>query len=100
MPILGRYEAQQEIARTGLNCIWSAKLLDNPSGRAFALKELRPAVDLVSKDAFQPLVDAFTERAEVQKQLTDARAAHWAPVHEVGKTETGAYFVTDYYPRS
>src|SRR5690348_7571272 len=100
MPIVGRYEAQQEITRTGLTCIWSAKLLDNPSGRTFALKELRPAVEIVSNDAFEPLIDSFLERATVQKQLTDANAAHWAPVHELSRTDSGAYVVTDFYPRS
>src|SRR3954466_12349044 len=100
MPIVGRYEVLQELSRTGLHCIWSAKLADSADDARFVLKELRPAIEVLPGESFQPLVDSFLEQAELLKKLSDVKAQHWPPIHDLGTTERGAYFVTDNYPRS
>jgi hypothetical protein len=45
-------------------------------------------------------VQHFLDGVRIQRQLTDAKAAHWAPIHEFGPVGEDAYYVTDYYNHS
>src|SRR5688500_20374585 len=43
---------------------------------------------------------SFLERARLQQRTADAGNGHWAPVHEMGTSPAGAYYVTDFHPLS
>lgn len=96
MSRFGRYEVVEELYRTPLAVVSRAKL-DGAGEGKYVVKVFAP--QLVSDAARGPAEEAFLERAAVQQKAAQAaRRSHWAPVHEVGRAEDTAYYVTDYYP--
>lgn len=45
-------------------------------------------------------VDDFLDYARVQQNVAASGAKYWAPIYDIGKTPSGAYYVTDYFTRS
>lgn len=42
----------------------------------------------------------FLDIAKLQQSLNEKGAKHWAPIHEVGTSKTGPFYVTDNYTRT
>jgi len=42
----------------------------------------------------------FLDRARVQKSVIASGGRYWAPIHDMGLTAEGAWYVTDYHPLS
>src|SRR4051794_28158565 len=95
--IFGSYEADRQLKSTALETLWTAR----PHGgkakgpAAYAVNCFQPPAiwDEKRKTA---AVEAFLDRARCQQSLRGPKS-HWAVVHEVGKAELGAYYVTDLY---
>ena len=101
MPTYGSFETVSELHRSGLAAVWSARR--SAGGEAvFAVKVAQPDTLIYGREAAAGAVTAFLEQADVQRRAAAAGGAGsaWAPVHESGVHEDGAYLVTDLFNRS
>jgi formylglycine-generating enzyme required for sulfatase activity len=82
----GQFELVEQLDLAGY--VWSArKGADSPPIYAVRFRDAPGKILLAA--------------AEVQKQMSDAKAGGWAPIHDIGRTpKGGAYYVTDAYPWS
>ena len=46
------------------------------------------------------LIEAFLERAQIQKQASAANDSHWARIYHFAKIPDGAFYVTDLFASS
>lgn len=115
----GKYEVVAELNATAHGSVYSAR----PAGavrpgdggglaqgvdavRAFReLREVRYAVKVYNPtgldlDELFWESQSFLERARLQQRTADAGNGNWAPVHEMGTSPAGAYYVTDFHPLS
>lgn len=96
MPTYGRFEILEELQRTALGTVSTARVAGDVVGARFVVKVFDPArMGLLESDA---AIGSFQDRAGAQKLLAERGAQHWAPIHEVKPTADGAYYVADHYP--
>src|SRR5688500_12179751 len=103
MRTFGSYEAVEELSRTAFGAVYSAR----PSGSA--PKPGAPPAHFVKVFAPPALDDAgvragtqtenFLAAARLQQKASSS-SPHWAPVHEIGTSAEGAYYVSSLYPMS
>jgi len=119
----GKYEVVTELYSTPEGSVYSARpvgsrrLGDAASARqgesapvpasrgARELREVRYAVKVynptgLDMDELFWESQSFLERARLQQRTADAGNGNWAPVHEMGTSPAGAYYVTDFHPLS
>lgn len=99
MATYGQYEAVRELSRSGLAAVWAARRAGSADEPVFAIKLCEPDPDVTGADAAAQAVEGFLDQVQVQRRAA-ASGSHWAPVHDSGMVESGAYLVTDLYPRS
>ncbi len=99
MATFGTYETVREIHRSGLASLWSARRAGEGGEPAFAVKACEPDPDIAGPEAARQSVAAFLNQVKVQKEAA-AAGSHWAPVHESGEHASGAFLVTDLFPRT
>jgi hypothetical protein len=98
MSRFGRYEVVEELYRTALATVSRA--------RGTAIGDAKYVVKSFTPPAFAAYDEqdaggeaAFLERAGLQQKVAAERSSrHWAAVHDLGKQNDAAFFVTDYYP--
>lgn len=95
----GRFETVQELARSGPYALHSARLAGEQEVR-FAVKTLDASAYFGDEEAFGRDAAVFLESAAVQRKLAAKENSHWAAVHEQGKTDEAAYYVSDLFQRS
>src|SRR5688572_17071565 len=96
---VGDYDAYEEVARTATTAVWRVRDARSPgedSGGGRVAKVLRPAV-FWEADETARRAREFVDRAKIQEKIA-AGAEHWAPIHDKGGTDDGAFYVTDYSP--
>ncbi len=101
MATFGTYETVREIHRSGLASLWSARRAGAGEGGepAFAVKACEPDPDIAGPEAARQSIAAFLNQVKVQKEAA-AAGSHWAPIHESGEHASGAFLVTDLFPRT
>src|SRR5678815_4277935 len=119
----GKYEVVTELYSTPEGSVYSARPVGSrrPGDAASArpgesapvpasrgpreLREVRYAVKVynptgLDMDELFWESQSFLERARLQQRTADAGNGNWAPVHEMGTSPAGAYYVTDFHPLS
>jgi hypothetical protein len=101
MPIQGRFETMRDLHRGGLVVVLSAREAGGGTEK-FVVKELRLGHGIVPSERIEGLAERFLAGVSVQAAAAKhaGEGGHWAPVHDSGRLEDGAYFVTDLYARS
>src|SRR4051812_38094007 len=112
MERIGQYTIADELSRGPLARVVRARREDG--GKLFAIKIDQSAAratfseDLTgSRTANEPPPlrsddadrKSFLASSDLQRR-TAAVSRYWAPIHEVGDCEEGAYYVTDFYRRT
>jgi hypothetical protein len=98
MAILGRYETVSELFRTGLGTVSTARLAGGETEVKYVVKAVQPGL-MLDEDQSRQESEAFLDAAQTQQKVA-AQSKLWAPVHECGLADDGAYYVTEYYRRS
>lgn len=98
----GNYETVQELFRGGLGSVFSARPAGGTGGPTVAIRTCEPVAEIIGESQAKEAVAHFVAAAEVQRQAaasggTGDGGSHWAPVHEIGETPYGAYYVTDLF---
>ncbi len=96
MPTFGRFETVDELASRGPYAVWSARSAGDAGPPKLAIKSFETLDPLADEQLTESRAKAFLDAAEAQRAL--AGAPGWAGVHDVGRTGTHAYYVTDLYP--
>jgi hypothetical protein len=99
MATYGSFETVAELNRGGLGSVWSARRSGTSGDPTYAIKLCEPDALIYGRDAAGSAVASFLEQAETQRKAAAAGDA-WAPVHESGVQENGAYLATDLFNRS
>lgn len=94
MPTFGRYQTTDEIASSGPFTVYAA--VDGAGGEArFAVKSLRTFDEFADPEILARQAKAFLLAAELQRSMAGAAPQRWAPIHEIGQTAEGVFYVTD-----
>lgn len=104
----GRYEVLDTLCLSPHRAVYTARLLDDPSGgattaaeraRRYCVKVFTPPAP---SDPDEPSWETqyFLDRARTQRHVAASGGRHWAVVHDLGATPQGAYVVVDYQPLS
>lgn len=97
----GSYEAVKELAQSGLGFLWTARRSAAVvEGETYVIKTTEGLALLGDPERLERESTLFMEAANAQVKLVELGAKHWARLHEVGRTDVGAYYVTDMYARS
>jgi hypothetical protein len=99
MPVFGGYETVGQLSPTPFGSVYKARAAGG-SAANFIIKTFSPLGVDESELKKHPDVKRFLGSAELQKLVADSNAKHWAPVHEMGISEAGAYYVSTFYPTS
>lgn len=97
MPRYGNYETGREVYRSGLVVVLAARQADAPGPETFAVKVCHASEDILGSEAARGAVNEFLARAKVQRR---AASPNWAPLHQAGTCDEGAYSVSNLYTRS
>ena len=100
MPVFGGYETVRELYRSGLASASTARKTGGDGADRFVVKAYQPFAAGADPEHIQQELEAFLDGAKAQQKAVAEGAKHWVAVHEVGTVEGGAYFVSDYHPRS
>ena len=100
MLVFGKYETTRELYRSGLASSWAAKKVDAEGGENFVVKSFMAFAVDADEDQVAQERETFLDGARAQQKAAAEGAKHWAPVRDVDSFEGGAYYVTDYHPRS
>lgn len=92
------YEIGEELFRTAMGIVAVVRSQKGSSGAPRVIKLFQPILPGIGGDANG--VEAFLQRVRVQHDVSKSGALHWAPIHDFGRIDDGAFFVTDLYPRS
>ncbi|GJQ30799.1 MAG: hypothetical protein HBSAPP03_26830 [Phycisphaerae bacterium] len=100
MPGFGRFETVDELASSGPFTVYSARAAGEAGPARLVLKTFRTQDDFADAELLERQAGAFLAAATLQQGLAKASPGSWAPVHDLGRTETHAYYVTDLYPET
>src|SRR5882672_4118110 len=98
MPVFGGYETVGQLSPTPFGSVYKAKAAGG-SAANFIIKTYSPLGVDARELKTHPDVKRFLGSAELQK-LASEKSKHWAPIHEMGISEEGAYYVSTFYPTS
>jgi len=96
----GRYETDKPLSWNESKTVYLAHVAEGADDREYVVEVDRPPP---REDESRPGTESkpgFLESAQIQKSMAAAAPQHsqyWAPVHECGVTENGAYYATDRY---
>lgn len=93
----GKYIVVEVVSVTAQGSVSTARpVAGGPS--TFAIKQLNAP----QADPDEPHWEGqhFLDRARVQRSVVASGGRYWAPIHDMGLTAEGAWFVTDYHPLS
>ena len=95
---IGGYNATKKLFQSPKATTFAASKADDSSGgqEKYILKSFQPNVSLLEKADIQRATDYFINAAKLQQKIAKS-SKYWAPVHECGTWQSGAYFVTDNY---
>src|SRR3954464_4472886 len=97
MPVFGGYETVGQLSPTPFGSVYKAKAAGGAAN--FIIKTFSPLGVDERELRKHPDVKRFLGSAELQK-LASGKSKHWAPIHEMGICEEGAYYVSTFYPTS
>ncbi len=95
--MFGPYQVTEELYLTSTGAVLRAKRLDDETGN-YVVKRFSVPADDPSEPHWDHAI--FLDRARVQQQVVAGGARHWAVVYQVGVSDSGAWFATDYLPLS
>lgn len=98
MPVFGRFETVDELASSGPFTVYSARA--EGGAAKVVVKAFRTQDEFADAELLERQAQSFLAAAALQAALAKAAPNAWAPVHDAGRTETHAYYVTDLYPES
>jgi hypothetical protein len=99
MPVFGGYETVGQLSPTPFGSVYKAKAVGGSAGN-FIIKTFSPLGVDERELRKHPDVKRFLGSAELQKLVASSNAKRWAPIHELGVSEEGAYYVSTFYPTS
>lgn len=94
MGTFGQFESAGELARSTLAELLLARPADGSAPGRFVIKHRRAQSALDGTDPAQA-ASRFLEAVATQRAMRDS--PFWAPIHDAGAIEGGAYYVTDRY---
>ncbi len=97
MTQFGLFQPVRELDQTGRSTVWLATRHGEPPDTHFIIKSVRPRP---GRGSGADPVEQFLDQATMQQKLAEGGARHWAPIHEVSRTQDGAYYAMDKYTRS
>lgn len=97
MPGFGRFETVEELASSGPFTVYSARSPGDDGPPKFAIKTFSTVDEFADPDMIEARASGFLESARAQQELAKSNPDSWAPVYDLGRTPTHAYFVTDLY---
>lgn len=100
MASYGGYETVRELSRSGFAAVYTARAVKGDKGEKYAVKVFQAGDAVFDQERLTSETRLLLESARGQQELTTRNAQHWAPIHEIGTTDEGAYYVTDFFPRS
>ncbi|MCK5272075.1 MAG: hypothetical protein KAJ52_05840, partial [Sedimentisphaerales bacterium] len=100
MASYGNYETVRELSRSGFAAVYTACAIKGDKSEKYAVKVFQSGDVVFDQERLTSETELLLESARGQQKLTASNAQHWAPIHEIGSTDEGAYYVTDYFPRS
>lgn len=100
MAVFGRFETVDELASSGPFTIYSARTGGDTAPPTLVVKSFRTQDDFADVELLEKQAAGFLAAASLQAELAKAAPKSWAPVHDQGRSETHAYYVTDLYPES
>jgi formylglycine-generating enzyme required for sulfatase activity len=95
----GQYETDRPLYRTGFSTIY----LWRPGTKGTGPRVIKAHESAVrAQDARLAAAEsaAFLDSAAVQQKAASEGTRYWAPIHEIGTSPEGAFYVTDYYELS
>src|SRR5688500_11078193 len=96
MATFGIYQVLDPLYVTPRGSVCSAKIVGGEAAGRIAVKIFNPPRPDADEPNWEPKY--FLDRAHVQRHVSAAGGAHWAPVYASGFTpQGGAYYVTDYH---
>src|SRR4051812_15159713 len=99
MPVFGGYETVAQLSPTPFGAVYKAKAAGGTSAD-FIVKTFSPLGVDAAELKRHPDVKKFLGSADLQKQVVASGAKHWAPVHAMGISEEGAFYVSTFFPTS
>ncbi len=100
MPVFGAYETVGQLSPTPFGSVYKAKQTGSAAGTNFIIKTFSPLGVDEAELKRHPEVKRFLGSAELQKLVAGSNSKHWAPVHDLGVSPEGAYYVSTFYPTS
>lgn len=105
MAIFGAYETVQELSRSGLGSVYSARKAGTSDAPVFAVKTCSPDAAIIGDEAVGAFIARFLEGAETSRRIGDTiTSGRWGKVYQLGRADVaaedgavipGAFFVTD-----
>ncbi|MDX2132100.1 MAG: hypothetical protein SFY69_08610 [Planctomycetota bacterium] len=93
----GRFESVDELASAGQVEVHAARPAGESGPPRFVVKTFQTLSEFADPEVVEREAEFFLQRARRQAELAKKSPERWAPVHEAGRTETHAYYVTDRY---
>jgi len=100
MTAYGQYEASPDPLFRGIQTtVTPARPVGETGEYRFALKIFESDPGETDESQARAEVVRFLDRVRPLKQLTENKAKYWTPIHDSGVSGSGAFYVTDLYPR-
>lgn len=96
MPDYGGFSVAREIFQSGRMTVYAGARAGDR--RVYAIKVFHPTEEVGRRRV--DLLAAFLDAAETQKKVRNKSRGRWAAIHASGECPEGAFFVTDFHPRS
>ena len=89
MAIFGAYETTEELERTPFSVVFKAVQADGKARSPFAIKSLDLDAASIDPQTLDAKNQQFLSAVRTQQKISDrSGTCHWAPVHDVAKSET------------
>lgn len=95
----GRFETVEQLASSGPFTLYSARPAGETKPPELAIKVYEGQAGFLGA-AWERKVGEFLGAANLQRQLVEKGAKHWAPIYAAEATEEAAYYVTKLFPLS
>ncbi|MCE7973165.1 MAG: hypothetical protein DYG92_02395 [Leptolyngbya sp. PLA1] len=95
MPNFGRVEAYDEFGSSGPYAVWRARPAGTEGPGPLVVKTCLTQDMLADEQVVEKRAARFLAAAEFQRGLS---GEGWAPISDVGRLPTHAYYVTEWYP--
>ncbi len=101
MSEFGPYQSQRQVHRGPFGSVYVARTAGDKADR-YVVKTCDAAPWLDDAPRAESRINDLVDAAETQRRAAEAAGprGHWAGIHDIQRTDEGAYFVTDYYAAS